>query len=148
MPKEVLIHLPTIGSPYLITDKQLKLETIQELVGYPDKSGHFQLVDRAMWLVHGMFCKENDSWRLVEAFRENQHTETYVNENAVNLNLDMNVACIGRGCEYKGNVLYESSPLQGEVYMALTKKMYNKICDKMGHRLKECKWNEDQEEES
>ena len=141
MPKVyVIIHLPTMGSPYLVTDKQHTCESIQELVAYPKKTSYFQTISKSNWFVHPMFCK-NDSWGLVEAFRQNQHTTTYINENAINLNLGMNMACIQKGCEYEGKVLYEASPLQGEVYMGLTKKMYDKICDKMGHRLPEHKWN-------
>ena len=133
-----VIHLPTLGHPYLIKNKTDKLEDLQELVAYPDKDANFEVVS-IDWLIHPMFCYENKYWNLAEELRKNKNSTTYVNEEGIPRGLGANVACVG---------LWEGKPHQplfGEVFISITKKQYDKVCRKLGYKLNEFNFNEDEE---
>jgi len=126
---KIIVHLPTIGKPYVVIDKKENMKDLQQLVG-----GYFEVLNNKMWRIHPLF--DNEDWNLAKAILSYGRSKTYINENGIGLELGMNMACIT-----------EKRPLSGEVYLILTEKAYKKICEKQEYKLKESKWNEDYEDE-
>jgi len=127
---KIIVHLPTIGNPYVVIDKTENCKDLQQLVG-----GYFEDLNNKMWRIHPLF--DNRGWNLARAIMLYGRSKTYVNDNGIGLDLGLNMACIWNT---------ETIPLSGEVYLILTEKAYKKICDKQEYKLKEANWNEDQEE--
>jgi len=135
--QELIIHLPTQGCPYLVINKNPdELKDIQELVGFPNKSGLFQPICKEYFVIHPLFVEENKYWCLAHKLVKHNKPKIYCNENGINEHLCMNMACI---------YTLAARPLSGEVYLIVKKKTYDKICDKVGYRFKEFNFNEDLE---
>ena len=143
--KKLLIHLPTVGKPYIITNKDSqKLDDLQELVAYPGHSGGFpdkgtvEMIDSRHYLIHPMFVMECESWAVAHHLYDCDKTKTVINDNGINLGYIINAATIRKGFT-PGSCPH----LVGEVYMICDKKSYDKICGKLNHKLKECDFNKD-----
>ena len=135
--QELIIHLPTQGCPYLVTNKNPdELKDIKELVGFPNKSGLFERIPPEYFVIHPLFVKENKYWCLAHTLVRDTKPKIYCNENGINENLCMNMACI---------YIPATDILSGEIYLIVKKKSYDKICDKVGYRFKEFNFNEDEE---
>jgi len=130
-----IIHLPTQGHPYLVKNKTEKLEDIQELVGFPQKQqSYFQKLDSKMWVIHPLFVEENKYWRLAEELRKMLKSTTYINEAGGCRKFLNNMGCIN---------LWNGNPLFGEVFICITKKQYDKVCNRLGYKFNEFNFNED-----
>jgi len=132
---KLIIHCPTQGSPYIVKNKKEELEDLQELVGFPnyEEQSLVEEVNNKNWIIDPMFCEENKNWNLAEECRKIKST-TYVNEEGIPRNYCVNMACIN---------INSRNPLFGEVFICISKKKYDKICEKLNHKLKEFDFNED-----
>ena len=131
-----IIHLPTQGHPYLVKNKTDELKDLQELVAYPlEKKAYFEIVKN--WIIHPMFCESNKYWNLANDIRKCKST-TYVNEMGIPNGYLNNMGCIN---------MNTGIPLFGEVYISITKKQYDKVCNKLGYKLKQYNFNEDMDED-
>ena len=133
--KKVIVHLPTVGEPYLVKDKTEK--DLFELVAYPSpEHGNIESVSNSSYAIHPLFC-ENKYWKLADKLRKAKST-TYVNEDGIRKDLNSNMACVILPTHFYPN----PQPLVGEVYIQMTKKQYDKVCSNKGYKLKEFNFNE------
>ena len=143
--KKMIIHLPTVGKPYIITNKKVdNLKDYQELVAYPHKGEHyFQTITSKEWLIHPMFAEECPMWRIASLLNKG-HTKTIVNDCGACVDMDFvaNMATIKKGFR-EGTCPH----LMGEVYMIVNEKNYNDVCKNVGHTLKSYEFNEDMNDE-
>jgi len=138
MSSKYIIHLPTLGNPYIVKNKTEDLEDLQELVAFPNKEkSYIECVNKNNYVINPMFCEDNKYWRLVNELKNKSKIKTYVNENGMMEELHFNMGCIN---------LNTRMPLFGEVFICITKKQYNKVCDKLDYKLKEYNFNEDDDE--
>tara|TARA_R110002020_G_scaffold473373_2_gene702527 strand:- start:2462 stop:2890 length:429 start_codon:yes stop_codon:yes gene_type:complete len=136
MSNKYIIHLPTVGHPYIVKNKTDKLEDLQELVAFPKKTGYIECVNKNSYIIHPGFCEDNKYWRLTNELKNKSKITTYVNEDGMG-KYNLNMACIN---------LNLRCPLFGEVFICISKKKYDKICNKLGYKLKEYNFNEDYNE--
>ena len=135
MSNKYIIHLPTLGHPYIVKNKTEKLEDLQELVAFPHKEkSYVECVNKNNYIIHPMFCEDNKYWRLANELKNKSKIKTYVNETGMLEDYNSNMGLIN---------LNTRMPLFGEVFICITKKQYNKICDKVGYKFKEFNFNED-----
>ena len=140
MPK-LIIHLPTAGKPYVITNKKDCLEDYQELVAYPNKTGSFEYINAKFYVIHPMFADNCKAWRIASLLNVGE-TRTIINEAGAIRDYMPNMACI-RLHQREGHCPH----LWGEAYLIVDKKYYDAVCKKVEHTLNSCEFNEDQEEE-
>ena len=139
MSNKYIIHLPTLGHPYIVKNKTEKLEDLQELVAFPNKEiSYFECINKNNYFIQPMFCEDNKYWRLVNELKNKSKIRTYVNETGMMGKYNLNMGCFN---------LNTRMPLFGEVFICITKKQYNKICDKLDYKLKEYNFNEDDEDD-
>ena len=132
-----IIHLQTQGEPYIVKNKTEECEDLQELVGFPQKEkSYYEKLDNKIWRIHPLFIEANKYWRLAEELRKYKHT-TYVNEEGISRGFVNNMGCIS---------LWNANTLFGEVFICITKNKYDKVCNKLGYKLNEFNFNEQQQQ--
>ena len=138
-----VFNLPAYGSPFLTKVVQAKdikkdiLKTIQDGVGGRAEGVN---VKARKLIIHPMFCKENEKWKIVNELMWNQYSKVWVNENGA-------CECLPNMAVIIGNHEYRESGcphLWGDVIVCVSQKVYEKICNKPLEYWKE---EEDDEEE-